>query len=260
VPRDDGKALVAALDEVSPSAPTACAGWTAHDIVAHLAAGSKEIADLIEEKLTDQPVRPTRAFEDREPPFRALPDNELRRAWAYHARRKTEAVKALGDLGENATFEFTGTSLTADRISTHSRSEAAIHRWDIAGDDFTSAELLAQPELTDHAVSVLNAMPILFESSRARMGHGGRAPLHIVLRAPGQPDVVLGSDAEGNARFELVDDGPAGGDAVVVTDPADRLLVLWGRQSSKRPAAIEADPVTARAVSLVLWPAAVPWS
>ncbi len=260
MPHAEGPALVATLDQVTPSTPTACAGWTAHDIVAHLAAGSKEIADLIEEQLAGRPARPTQAFEDREPPFRALPDDELRRAWAYHSQRKEEAVAALGALGDDATFEFTGTSLSSERISTHSRSEAAIHRWDIAGDDATSAELLAQPELTAHAVSVLNAMPILLESPQARIGHAGRTALRIVLRSPDHPDVVLGTDAGGDARFEVVEDGPAEGDAVVVADPAHRLLVLWGRQSLKRPAAIDADPATAQVVSSVLWPDAVAWS
>jgi uncharacterized protein (TIGR03083 family) len=259
---EEGPALVATLDEVAPSRPTACAGWTVHDIVAHLAAGSKEIADLIADQLAGKPSRPTQAFEDREPPFRALPDDELWSQWAYHSQRKNEAVAALAARGEDARFEFTftGTCLTAGRIATHSRSEAAVHRWDIAGDDATSAELLAQPELTAHAVSVLNAMPVLSESSRARMGHAGRAPFRIVLRAADRPDVVLGCDVEGEARFELIEDGPAQGDAVLVTDPAHRLLILWGRKSAKRPASIEADPATDKLVSSVLWPDAVPWS
>jgi hypothetical protein len=47
----EAHALMSTLSEVSPSAPTACVGWSAHHIVAHLAAGSKEIADLIEERL-----------------------------------------------------------------------------------------------------------------------------------------------------------------------------------------------------------------
>jgi uncharacterized protein (TIGR03083 family) len=232
--RQEGTALVTTLDKVAPSAPTACSGWSAHDIVAHLAAGSKEIADLIGEKLTGQPPRPTRAFEEREPPFRALPNDELRAAWATQARRKTEAVEALAALGEDATVDFTGTAMTAARLSTHSRSEAAVHRWDIAGDDAVSDELLAQPELTAHAVSVLNAMPILLESSRARMTQAERLPLRIVLRAPEHPDVALGADTDGHARFELVEGGTADGDAIVESDPAQRLLIIWGRRSWTR--------------------------
>jgi uncharacterized protein (TIGR03083 family) len=254
----EGQALIATLDQVAPSAPTACSGWTAHDVVAHLAAGSKEIADLIEEKLSGQPTRPTRGFEDREIPFRALPNVELRAVWARQVQRKTEAQQALADLGADATFDFTGTALTVTQIATHSRSEAAIHRWDITGSDDLSDELLAQPELTGHAVSVLNAMPILNESARARAAHA-QLPLHIVLRAAGQPDVVLAGDADGDAHFEFAGEGAADGDAVVSTDPAHRLLVLWGRRSSTHPLTIKADEAISDAVSSVLWPGAIPW-
>src|SRR5206468_3540706 len=61
-PNSEGRALLAAIDALPPSAPTACTGWTAHEIVAHLTAGAKEIADLIEESIAGQPPRPTLGF------------------------------------------------------------------------------------------------------------------------------------------------------------------------------------------------------
>jgi uncharacterized protein (TIGR03083 family) len=254
----EGLALITALDGVAPSAPTACAGWTAHHIVAHLAAGSKEISDLIEEKLAGEPARPTRAFEGREVPFRELPDGDLRAAWVRQIQRKTEAQNALAGAGGDATFDFTGTALTAAQIVTHSRSEAAIHRWDITGSDDVSDELLAQPELTRHAVAVLNSMTVLNESAQTRIT-GSRLPLRIVLRAPGESDVVLAADPDGAARFDLVGEGTADGDAVVQTDAAHRLLILWGRRPSKRPVTIEADEALSDAVSRVFWPNAISW-
>jgi uncharacterized protein (TIGR03083 family) len=255
----EGQALITALDGVAPSAATACAGWTAHHIVAHLAAGSKEIADLIEEKLAGRPPRPTRAFEDREPAFRALPEEELRAAWHSQIQRKTEAQNALAEVGGDSTFDFTGTALTVAQIVTHSRSEAAVHRWDITGTDDVSDELLAQPELTRHAVTVLNSMSVLKESAATRIAHGHRLPLRIVLRAPGQPDVVLAANDGRNARFELVCEGTADGDAVVRIDAAHRLLILWGRRPSKRPVTIQADEAVSDTVSRVLWPNAISW-
>lgn len=174
--------------------------------------------------------------------------------------RTTSSRSSRADLGEDTTFDFTGTALTVTQIATHSRTEAAIHRWDITGSDNLSEELLAQPELTRHAVSVLNAMPILNESARARATQGHLLPLRIVLRAAGQLDVVLAADVDGNAHFELAEEGTAAqGDAVVSTDPAHRLLVLWGRRSSKHPVTIEADGAISDAVSSVLWPSAIPW-
>lgn len=256
--QNEGMALMATVEDASPAAPTACAGWTTHDIVAHFAAGSKEIADLIEEKLAGSPSRPTRDFASREASFRALPDDQLRAAWYRQTQRKTEAVAALAALGEDATVEFTGAALTAAQIALHSRSEAAIHRWDIAGEDAVSASLLSQPELTAHAITVLNGMPVLLESSGKRMEQARRHPLSIVLRSPNQPDVILVSDEDGNARFELVE-RPADGDAVIEVDAAARLLTIWGRRSSSRPERVIADDATQRVIETVLWPDAVPW-
>lgn len=256
--QNEGAAMMATVEAAAPTAPTACAGWTTHDIVAHLAAGSKEIADLIEEKLAGSPPRPTRDFASREARFRALPDDELRAAWSRESQRKTEAVAALAALGPDATFEFTGATLTAAQIATHSRSEAAIHRWDIAGEDSLSTSLLSQPELTAHAVMVLNAMPVLLESSRERMKRVSRNPLSIVLRSPDQPDVVLVADSEGSARFELAQQA-ADGDAVVEVDAAARLLTIWGRRSSTRPERVIADEATHHEIERVLWPDAVNW-
>ena len=50
--------LMKTLADADPAAPTACSQWTVHDLVAHLAAGAKENADLIEDALAG--VRPVR--------------------------------------------------------------------------------------------------------------------------------------------------------------------------------------------------------
>ena len=255
---NEGTAMMAAVEGAAPTAPTACAGWTTHDIVAHLTAGSKEIADLIEEKLAELAPRPTCDFQSREAPYRALADDELRAAWRLQIQRKTEAVAALAELSPDATFEFTGTSLTAEQIATHSRSVAAIHRWDVVGDDASSTALLAQPELTAHAVTVLNAMPVLQESSKQRMKRTSGHPLQIVLRSPDQPDVLLATDSLGNARFEIAEQ-PADGDAVVEIDAAGRLLTIWGRRSSCRQEHVIADEARKSEIEGVLWPDAVHW-
>jgi hypothetical protein len=65
-----------------------------------------------------------------------------------HARRNVAATRALGERGPAASVTFTGATLTAGQLATHARSEAAIHRWDIVGDDEVSDELLAQPDLS----------------------------------------------------------------------------------------------------------------
>jgi hypothetical protein len=72
--------------------------------------------------------------------------------------------------GPDATYQFIGRPFSAALAHTHGRSETAIHRWDIAGEDETSTKLLSAPELTGHAVEILNTLPILCEAplSRAR--------------------------------------------------------------------------------------------
>jgi hypothetical protein len=261
----EGRALMEALDGVAPTSPTACEGWTAHDIAAHAAAGAKEVADLIDEHLAARPPRPTRGFAEREAPFAALDDDVLRGALLEESRRKMAAIKALSELENDDAIQFTGRSFSAGTLLTHSRSEAALHRWDLVGEDDVSHELLAQSELTRHAVDVLNTLPILYEAPGSRAGHAGlSAPLRIVLRSPGERDIVLAHSETGGTggtgtRFEIVGDGPAIGDAIVTTDAGNRLLTLWGRRSSERPLDFEADPEVADKVVSVLWPSAVRW-
>jgi hypothetical protein len=116
-------------------------------------------------------------------------------------------------------------------------------------------ELLSAPELTRHAVEILNTLPILCEAplSRARVAQVRK--LRIVLRSPDQPDVVMDINPD-SALFELADtDQPADGDAFVETDPAHRLLSIWGRHSPHHPVTVIADPRLLASVASVLWDA-----
>jgi uncharacterized protein (TIGR03083 family) len=247
--------LMKTLADADPAAPTACSQWTVHDLVAHLAAGAKENADLIEDALAGRPARATRTFAEREPAFVAMPDEQLRQELVEQSRRKVAALEQLSARGPDATYQFTGRAFTAALAQTHARSEAAIHRWDIAGDDETSMELLAAPELTRHAVEILNTLPILCEAplSRARVAQIDK--LRIVLRSRAQRDVTMDINP-GSAHFELAEiDQPADGDAVVETDPAHRLLSIWGRRAPDQRVTITADPKLWAPVARVLWDA-----
>jgi len=74
-----------------------------------------------------------------------------------------------------------------------------------------------------------------------------------VLRSPDQLDAVFHADSDAG-YLEVVEDGPGVGDAVVCTDSAHRLLVIWGRRSARRRLSIEADPAHWEAVAAVLGP------
>jgi Mycothiol maleylpyruvate isomerase N-terminal domain len=258
-PAGEMDALMAALEEAPASTRTACVGWTAHHISAHLAAGTKEIADLIELKVYRQQQRPTLGFTEREEPFLELEDPELKRAIATEGERMQAAVAALADTTDPA-FDFTGRSFTVAQLATHNRSEAALHRWDIVGDDDLSERLLTQEDLTRHAVDALNTLPLLYEAPRWRAKHADvTGSMRLVLRSPAAVDVVYEHTADGVAWFEFVEGATATGDALVSTDVANRYLSIWGRRSAHRPVTIDTDGVSPKLVESLLWGAGEPW-
>jgi len=159
-------AFLDALAVTPADAPTACPGWTAHELVAHLVAGAQEIAALVDARLAGRPARPTRSFEEREAPWRARHDDELRGA-LYDGARLLTALDAMHERDPELTVAFTGWEMTATQLMTHVRSELALHRWDLVGDDAVGDALLAQPVLLAHARLALARMPTLAEARRA---------------------------------------------------------------------------------------------
>jgi uncharacterized protein (TIGR03083 family) len=153
---DEATALLLTLEFTDPRAPTACAGWTAHELVAHLAAGAAEMAGHAERALVGEPEQAARGFAEREAPFVAMEDPELRDRLFTEALRLHAAVDALSERG--LSVAFSGRRLSAREIRTHGRSEAALHRWDLCGDDEIGVQHLGPPELTTHAVTVLNSL------------------------------------------------------------------------------------------------------
>ena len=110
-------ALFAILPNAAPQASTACTAWTAHALVAHLAAGAKERADLIEDKLAGRPERATKAFAEREAAFPALHVEELRTALVRETGRFETAVMALAQQGARVTISFATTRFTAAQLA-----------------------------------------------------------------------------------------------------------------------------------------------
>ena len=247
------EAFITTLDTTRPDAPTACVLWTAHEVTAHLAAALEETAELVEDVLNEQPNRPTRGFDEREAPYRALPDDDLRSTLPQMVTRANTALSALAEQGPDASFEFFGRPFTAAQLQRHAGSEFSLHRWDICGDDEIGEELLSAPELTAHAVDVLNTLPMLDEAPAKRVARGGLSNATIVLRSPGQPDVALVS-GDGAAHFELSDGAPITGDLVLRTDAVNRLLTLWGRYSPNRTISASGDTTLLSVATATLWP------
>ena len=87
--------LMSTLAGADPDARTACSQWTVHDLVAHLAAGAKENADLIEDALAGRPARETRSFAEREPAFAAMPDDQLRQELVHQSSANLLRCRSL---------------------------------------------------------------------------------------------------------------------------------------------------------------------
>jgi uncharacterized protein (TIGR03083 family) len=218
--RDSFGAFLDALSRRPSDGPTQCSGWTVHHLLAHLAAGSAEIADLAERALRGDGARATRAFDEREGRYFALPPRRLRRRFVAEAMR---ATAALLDLRHNdLRLDFTGVALSPVSLATHAEAELVLHRWDLTGDDDVSIAALSRMDLLTHAVSIVAAMRpnVMPFQQVARGSETARA----VLRADGQPDVILD---DGTLRFG--DDSTL---PVVTFHPAARALALWGRRST----------------------------
>ncbi|WP_276970832.1 maleylpyruvate isomerase N-terminal domain-containing protein [Ferrimicrobium acidiphilum] len=215
----EATAFLEALGDTAPDALTMCSLWRAHEVAAHLAAGALEIALNLEAYGDGRPIPVTRGFDEREMPFRAMDDPRLRVELQSNIGRVGKALDAVLSLDPNAVVPWTGRQMVVATFVTHLRSEFALHRFDLVGEDSTSTSLLGQPELTDHAVDVLG---------RALLARGaGSAPadFRAVLAAPGASQVTIVVD-EGGPRLER-NDTPL--EPEVTGDPAARLLLLWGR-------------------------------
>lgn len=237
-------AFVEALRSADPHAPTRCTGWTVHELTAHLTAGSAEIADLIELELTEARSRPTRGFEEREIPYRALSPKVLRRNFFREALRATVAVERLSKAGPSRKVVFTGSSLDAKALMLHIESELVLHRWDIVGSDAVAIAALSDPRMGVHAANTVAAMqPNVFPP---RSG----AAETVILRSPGAPDIAVTGGAA-TAVALAPDDG---GYPVLQCHPAVRTLLLWGRTPEPGLPRPTGDPELVAAVQAMLLP------
>ncbi len=143
------RALLTALHRVRPDDPTQCEEWSAHDLVAHLAAGSREMAELLESPTP----RATREFTEREEPYRRMSDRSLRRAFVVEGLRLISAIER-----RRAPVEFTGATLSVNQVVAHVRSELVLHRFDLTGGDRIDRVALSDPALAKHARTVVAGM------------------------------------------------------------------------------------------------------
>ncbi len=228
---DRSREAVAFLDarqHTDPGTVSACEGWTAHEVTAHLAAAAAEITRHLRPYLAGDPVPETRTFEEREPAFRALDDRTLCRRLEAEEETMRAVIAEVVEREPDAVIPWTGRQMVVAKFLPHMRNEFAVHRWDFVGDDDTSIDLLSQPELTAHAVGVLGR--ILVRRGREH-DPAPEEDLHVRLRAEKASDIRLVVE-RGEAGLELADDDAD--EPHVDLDPAARTLVIWGRRPDQR--------------------------
>ena len=110
---------------------------------------------------------------------------------AILARIDTEEAALLAAVDEAvagdpaAELRWTGRTVAVKSFPTHMRSESAVHRWDLVGDDITATEHLADPELLAHAVRFIGK-PLLVKGLARLDG-----PLTARIRTPGTDDLLI---------------------------------------------------------------------
>ncbi|MHB1432297.1 MAG: maleylpyruvate isomerase N-terminal domain-containing protein [Streptosporangiaceae bacterium] len=217
-----------ALQSTPPGTLSACAGWTAHEVTAHLAAGAAEVSRHLDPFIQGDSVPATRGFEEREAPYRALGDPVLRKRLASEVWLMQSLIAQVLHAAPDAVIAWTGRQMPVAKFAPHMASEFAVHRWDIAGGPGDA--LLAQPMLLEHAVSVLG--PLLLRRGVGRDPRPGQ-DLAVRLRSDGQRDVRVTVQA-GQAGISLEDDRASGDEPWLECEPAARLLVVWGRRPDRR--------------------------
>jgi uncharacterized protein (TIGR03083 family) len=216
------EALLTSLDDVGPSALSSCPGWNAHHLAAHIAGNYEEVRSHIEAFDAGRPLARTRNWEERESPLRRLDYGALLRRIKSEADRVSAVTDEVLGKQPNAELTWTSRNVPVSGFSTHMRSEDALHRWDLVGDDDTSRTLLGQQELLAHAVTFIG-QPLL---RRGRSSGEANHPLVGRVRSPGRDDLIVEAH-DGEAHLSI---GPQEGASDIEGDPAARLLLLWGRK------------------------------
>ena len=224
----EAEAFLDARQYTAPEIVSACEGWTAHEVTAHLAAIAAEITRHLRPYLAGEVVPKTRTFEEREPPFRAMDDASLCRRLESEEATMRKAIAEVLAREPDAIIPWTGRQMAVAKFLPHVRNEFAVHRWDFAGDDDTNIELLSQPELTEHAVGVLGE--ILVRRGREH-DPSPYEDFAVALRAGNTPDVRVVVHA-GQAGLHLSDQ--QADEPHVELDPAARTLLIWGRRPDQR--------------------------
>lgn len=224
----EAEAFLEAIGATNPDAVSSCDGWTTHEVAAHVTGIAVEVNRHLDPYLQGDPVPKTRRFEEREAPLQSIGHDDLIfRLEAEEERMRTLVMDVL-EKNPDSVIPWTGRRMVVAKFIPHLRNEHALHRWDIVGDDEVSTTLLGQAELTEHSVEVLGQ--ILLVAGRAH-DPDPDADFCVRLHSDGERDLYA-LVLDGSAALSW--DESASDQPSLVSDPAARLLFIWGRRPDGR--------------------------
>jgi Mycothiol maleylpyruvate isomerase N-terminal domain len=224
----EADAFLATIDNIASEAVSSCAGWTTHEVAAHVTGIAVEVTRHLEPYLQGDPVPATRSFEEREAPLRLIEHDALLHRLDLEEQRMRVVLADVLDREPDAVIPWTGRQMAVAKFIPHLRNEHALHRWDIAGDDDTSLTLLAQADLIEHSVGELGRL--LLAAGRQH-DPDPDTDFHVRLRSEGQRDLRVLVD-NGTATLAWADDHRD--EPSVEIDAAARQLFIWGRRPDNR--------------------------
>jgi uncharacterized protein (TIGR03083 family) len=239
-------ALLTSLEDLGPTALSSCPGWDAHHLAAHIAGNYEEVRTHVEAFDAGRPLARTRSWEEREAPLRRLDYAMLLRRIRVEAGRASAITDEILDQQPDAELLWTNRTVAISGFPTHMRSEDALHRWDLVGDDETSHSLLGQQDLLAHAVHFVGR-PLLH---RGLSAGAAKNPMVGRVRSQGTHDLIVEAH-NGEAHLAI---GPQEGSGDIEGDPAARLLLLWGRKPtpfSRLNATSDDDAIVSQLQSLL---------
>lgn len=225
----EADAFLTTINQSAPQAVSACDGWTTHEVAAHVAGIAVEVIRHLEPYLQGDPVPKTRSFEEREAPLRATRHQKLLKRLDAEEARMRSLVDDVLEREPDAVIPWTGRHMAVAKFIPHLRNEHALHRWDVAGDDSTSRQLLGDTDLVDHSVGELGR--ILLNVGRSHDPDPG-TDFHVRLRSNDQRDLSVIVE-NNNATLAWSDDGDTD-KATVDLDVGARHLFIWGRRPDHR--------------------------
>ena len=194
------------------------------DVVIHQAGNAEELARVLSRAVEGDSI-PTRSFEERESPYRAMDNDSLWSTLVARVERLSEVSDAaVSTLGKSAEVAWTGRMMKVPWFAEHMREELVLHRWDITGDDAPAMAALSEPWMTTHTVLAVGR-PLLSRGAAA-LDLADDDRVEGRLRVDDSPDVVVVATADATD----ISLSPQRGPATIESDAATRCLFLWGRR------------------------------